>query len=64
MGEGWSDWWALMFTQKASDTKLASYPIATYSLGQPATGVGIRQYPYNFDKLVDPLNAGRFQLQQ
>jgi hypothetical protein len=58
MGEGWSDWWALMFTQKAADTKLGSYPIGTYVLGQGADGIGIRDVPYSFDKSVDPLTYG------
>ena len=55
MGEGWSDWWGLMFTQKASDTKMGRYPAGTYVLGQSSTGTGIRRYPYSFDMTIDPL---------
>ena len=29
MGEGWSDWYALMFLQKPSDTQTAAYPMGT-----------------------------------
>jgi hypothetical protein len=54
MGEGWSDWWGLMFTQKASDTKMGSYPVGNYVLGWPPNGPGIRTYPYSFDMTVDP----------
>jgi len=55
MGEGWSDWWGLMFTQKSTDTKLGRYPVGTYVLGQPpTTGSGIRRYPYSYDMTIDP----------
>ena len=30
MGEGWSDWWALMLTQKPTDTQNTAYPMGTY----------------------------------
>src|SRR6185295_2288074 len=60
MGEGWSDWWSLMFTQKTTDTKLGAYPVGNYVLGQAATGPGIRRYPYSFDKSIDPLTIGAF----
>ncbi len=58
MGEGWSDWWGLMFTQKSSDTQMAQYPVGTYVEGQPPSGGGIRRYPYSFDMTVDPLTYG------
>lgn len=60
MNEGWSDWWALMFTQIPTDGKLDRYPIATYSYGQSSTGGGIRRYPYSFDMSVDPLTLNNF----
>lgn len=55
MGEGWSDFYALMFTQRPTDTKLGSYGIGTYSLNQPPSGTGIRVYPYSFDKTINPI---------
>ncbi len=55
MGEGWGDWWALMFTQRATDTINAGYGIGTYVRGQPQSGVGIRRFPYSFNMAVDPL---------
>jgi extracellular elastinolytic metalloproteinase len=49
MGEGWSDYYALMFTQgSTAPTTTTSRGIGTYVLGQATTGVGIRQYAYNF----------------
>jgi hypothetical protein len=60
MGEGWGDWWGLMFTQKPTDTKMGSYPIGNYARGQPSTGGGIRRYPYSFDMSVDPLTYGAY----
>jgi len=58
MGEGYGDWWGLMFTQKSTDTQMASYPVGTWVLGQAPNGPGIRRYPYCFDKTVDPLTYG------
>ena len=60
MGEGWGDWWGLMFTQKPTDTKTASYPVGTYVLGQSPSGAGIRRYPYSFNMAVDPLTYGSY----
>ncbi|TXT37048.1 MAG: hypothetical protein FD138_781, partial [Planctomycetota bacterium] len=51
MGEGWSDWWALMFTQRPTDAQNDPIPIGTYVLGDPA---GIRTYPYSFDMSINP----------
>jgi extracellular elastinolytic metalloproteinase len=60
MGEGWSDWWGLMLTMEPTDTKMASYPVGTYVLGEPPTGTGIRRYPYSYDMAVDPLTMGAY----
>ena len=54
MGEGWSDFYALMFTQRATDTQGARYPIGTWAINQAPTGTGIRRYPYSYDMSVDP----------
>lgn len=56
VGEGWSDYIALMFgTNWATltpTTASANIPrgIGTYALGQPITGTGIRPYRYSYDK--------------
>ena len=60
MGEGWSDWWALMFTLKPTDAKLGAYPFGTYVLGQSPDGPGLRRYPYSFDMSVDPVTYGDY----
>src|SRR5262249_36078044 len=55
MGEGWSDWWALMFTQRTATEPLTGRGVGTYVLGQPPTGRGIRRFPYSFNMTIDPL---------
>ncbi|GEM_PF-3160615 len=60
MGEGWSDWWALMFTQRATDVQNQAMPIGTYVLGQAPNGPGIRREPYSFDMTIDPLTLASF----
>jgi hypothetical protein len=60
MGEGWSDWFGLMFTQEATDTKMGAYSVGTYVLGEPANGAGIRRVPYSFNMSVDPLTYGDY----
>ncbi len=55
MGEGWSDWYSLVFTAKPTDTSTDSYPVGTYVLGQPPTGSGIRRFPYSTNQAVNPL---------
>ena len=58
MGEGWSDYIALMHTTdwstaKKTDGALAR-PLGTYVLNEPPNGPGIRQYPYSTDTAIDP----------
>jgi hypothetical protein len=60
MGEGWSDWWGLMLTMKASDTKLGRYPIGSWLYGQTTSGGGIRRYPYSYDMTIDPLTFSAY----
>ncbi|MBI3884093.1 MAG: M36 family metallopeptidase, partial [Sphingobacteriales bacterium] len=58
-GEGWSDYMALMVTQNWATTTLADSlvkrTVGTYVLGEPATGAGLRSYPYCLNKAVNPL---------
>ncbi|CAN5683594.1 hypothetical protein BH10BAC2_BH10BAC2_03560 [soil metagenome] len=58
MGEGWSDYVALMTT---TDWKIAQVSdghkakgVGTYALNQPTNGLGIRTYPYSVDMNVNP----------
>ena len=60
MGEGWSDWWALMFTQKAGDQAGDPRPLANYVQAQTANGPGLRRFPYSFDMNIDPLTFADF----
>ncbi len=53
MGEGWSDWFALMMTMRAEDTREKIRGIGTYAQGQPTTGLGIRPAPYSTDFSVN-----------
>lgn len=55
MGEGWSDWYALMLTQRAGDTANLARGAGTYTLGQPPTGLGGRNLPYTYDMSVNNL---------
>lgn len=49
MGEGWSDWWSLMLTQRSASETTTGRGMGTYVLGQPPGGPGIRQFRYDFD---------------
>jgi len=58
MGEGWSDYMALMVT---TDWKTAAItdgtkkrPIGNYVYGYAATGPGLRKYPYSTDMSINP----------
>ena len=58
-GEGWSDYLALMLTTDWSTAQTTDgpkpKPMGTYAEGQPATGAGIRRFPYSTNLLVDTL---------
>ncbi|MCX7548449.1 T9SS-dependent M36 family metallopeptidase [Xanthomarina sp. F1114] len=53
MGEGWSDWFALMLTMKAGDQPEDARPIGTYATSQPIDGIGIREAPYSTDFAIN-----------
>jgi hypothetical protein len=53
MGEGWSDYLALMVTLKAGDTGPTPRGIGTYVVGQPTNAGGIRPAPYSTDFAVN-----------
>ncbi|MCL4116059.1 UNVERIFIED_CONTAM: hypothetical protein GTU68_007461 [Idotea baltica] len=55
MGEGWSDWYALMFTLDASDFPEEPKVVGAYVLGEDANGAGIRNFPYSTDLSVNPV---------
>jgi hypothetical protein len=54
MGEGWSDYLALMFTIEPGDMGADVRGIGTFALGQSTTGNGIRTFPYSTDLTINP----------
>ncbi|MDG1714726.1 T9SS-dependent M36 family metallopeptidase [Lacinutrix sp.] len=58
MGEGWSDWFALMITMKVGDLPETGRGIATYSTSEPVDGLGIRPFQYSTDTSINPLTYG------
>jgi hypothetical protein len=53
MGEGWSDYFALMLTMKSGDTEAMARSIGTYASGQAINGRGIRPAPYSTDFAIN-----------
>lgn len=58
MGEGWSDWYALMITQNWPASSAAgshTRTIGSYAIGwDTINNFGIRTYPYSTDKSINP----------
>ena len=59
MGEGWSDFFALMLTNRPGDTKDKPRGIGTYAVSQPVSGLGIRPAQYSPDFAVNDFTYGR-----
>ncbi|WP_306641141.1 T9SS-dependent M36 family metallopeptidase [Sanyastnella coralliicola] len=55
MGEGWSDYLALILTMKPGDAGTDARAIGNYSLGDGPAGPGIRPFPYSTDLGVNPM---------
>ena len=53
-GEGWSDWFALMYTIEPGDSGGAARGMGTYAIGEPVNGSGIRRYPYSTNMSINP----------
>jgi hypothetical protein len=53
MGEGWSDFLALVLTARASDSATTSRGVGNYVVFQDASGIGIRPTPYTTDLEVN-----------
>ncbi|WP_260446422.1 T9SS-dependent M36 family metallopeptidase [Chryseobacterium lactis] len=58
MGEGWSDFFALMLTNKAGDNASVPRAMGTYVSGQSNEGAGIRPARYSPDFAVNPFTYG------
>lgn len=54
MGEGWSDFFALIFTTEPGDNGADIRGIGTFAQNQPVEGSGIRRYPYSTSMEVNP----------
>ncbi|MCA0236767.1 MAG: T9SS-dependent M36 family metallopeptidase [Bacteroidetes bacterium] len=52
MGEGWSDWYALVTTIRDGDDRFTLRPMGTYALGESPNGGGIRNQIYTTDMSV------------
>ncbi|HEX2120095.1 MAG TPA: M36 family metallopeptidase, partial [Thermoanaerobaculia bacterium] len=59
-GEGWSDFWAMAFTQRAGATGAEARAMASYVAYEDdaATARGIRPFPYSTDLRVNPQTYG------
>jgi len=58
MGEGWSDFYGLMFTMEPGDVGPDPIPVGTYLFGQPVNGPGIRLAPYSTNFAVNSYTYG------
>lgn len=54
MGEGWSDWFALMLSLKPGDVGTAAKGMATFVMNEEPSGYGLRNYPYSTDMAINP----------
>lgn len=53
-GEGWSDFFALVMTDRPGSTADEARGIGTFCAGQAPDGRGIRPYPYSHNMAVNP----------
>jgi len=58
MGEGWSDWFALMLTMHSGDVGTTARGMATFVMNEDTTGAGLRNYPYSTDMTINPETFG------
>ncbi|WP_068598684.1 T9SS-dependent M36 family metallopeptidase [Vaginella massiliensis] len=54
MGEGWSDYFALILTMQPGDTRSKARGIGTFAINQTTQGGGIRPTKYSTDMSVNP----------
>ncbi|WP_419868221.1 T9SS-dependent M36 family metallopeptidase [Chryseobacterium sp. CT-SW4] len=58
MGEGWSDFFALMLTNQPGDNASVPRGIGTYAQGEPTSGGGIRPAKYSPDFAINNFTYG------
>jgi len=59
MGEGWSDFFALMLTNRPGDDASVPRGIGTFAIDQPTTGLGIRPARYSPNPAVNAYTYGK-----
>ncbi len=59
MGEGWSDFFALMLTNKPGDNANIPRSVGTYASGQSTTGAGLRPVKYSPDFSINNYTYGK-----
>lgn len=59
MGEGWSDFFALMLTTKPGDTSSLARGVGTYTMNQSITDVGVRPVKYSPDFTINNYTYGK-----
>ncbi|KMQ67005.1 hypothetical protein ACM46_05160 [Chryseobacterium angstadtii] len=59
MGEGWSDFFALMLTNRPGDNAAVARGMGTFAAEQPVTGSGIRPAKYSPDFSINNYTYGR-----
>lgn len=57
-GEGWSDFFALMFTIHPNDSGAMARSIGTFANGDSMNGRGIRRFPYSTNMSINPETYG------
>jgi extracellular elastinolytic metalloproteinase len=55
MGEGWSDFFALVTTVRPGDSGPTKRGVGTFVFRQPTDDNGIRRYPYSTDMSINPI---------
>lgn len=58
MGEGWSDFFALMLTNRPGDNASVPRGIGTFAVDEPTDGLGIRPAQYSPDTNINPYTYG------
>jgi hypothetical protein len=61
MGEGWSDFFAMILTSQPADTADTPRVVGAYISFQNENGPGIRRFPYTRDMEVNPFTYGDVQ---
>lgn len=58
MGEGWSDWFGIVLTANAADTRYTPRGVGSYLRWQGPGGAGIRPTPYATEMHINPSTYG------